>query len=158
MTSSISQEHPSYALGNIENLIFHFLQKHVFVIRFSIVTCLLSCAIVIGYGFYLIISYQQNMIQQDQYYSIVEKIESSLITSFQAQQHTVSFTSNLALQFCPKDISWSNCTLPHGLLSSFIIPFNQLNILQTISVAALVPSMNISTLTRSQLYHPGKRP
>ncbi len=119
-------------------------RKRIFWVRFFVLLCLVVTAVCIGYGFYLILSYQQSKAQQDQYYALARKIESSTINSVHSKKDAMLLAASMMLHFCPNATMWPNCNIPYGVLSSLATPLNRMSLIRSLSVATMVLPSQLS--------------
>ncbi len=110
----------------------------IYWVRLFVFLSLVITAVIIGYGVYATLALQQQNSQEDQYYSLARKIESTTIASLRSRRDSLILTSSMVLHFCPNVTMWPNCDVPFSILGSIASPLSRMSLLRTLSIVALV--------------------
>ncbi len=77
--------------------------------RLCVIICLIATALLAGIGTYSMLTHMQNKIQQEQYYAVTRKIESSTLSAILDKQDALTTGLTTLSDSCPNEADWPYC-------------------------------------------------
>lgn len=123
-----------------------FLQRNkLLLLRLMVIFCLVSTAVIVGYGSYYLLSRLQKSLQTKQYNSTVNKIEESVKFGISNKKDALITITESALFVCNNATAWPQCAIPLSYFDRLSSPLTRMAQMRTISIAAIVTPAQVQS-------------
>ena len=100
--------------------------------RLCVIICLIATALLAGIGTYSMLTHMQNKIQQEQYYAVTRKIESSTLSAILDKQDALTTGLTTLLDSCPNEADWPYCGSSISFFQAILGPLHRITQTRTI--------------------------
>ena len=118
--------------------------RRLVLMRLLVIICLGLTAFGVGYGSYRVLMKVQETSQEEQYFALARKIETSTVLSVQGKRDALVLTASMALHFCPNVTNWPNCAISYHLFDTISSPLHRISLMRSVAIAPIVTPSQVS--------------